>query len=265
MKHIPTYIDTIHFPGRILVFLHAFPLHAGMWKPIYPLLHERTYPYLAINYPGFGGTPCFPYKPDMEDYARFVENILDDIGIRECILVGSSMGGYVAMACMRRFPERIAGVVLLHTKCEADPPEVKEKRFAFIQKIEEQKCVDPLIEPHLQGFLTSHTRKQKPALVNRIRSMMESASRKGVVHALSAMASRPSSEQTLKTWDKPVFILTGTKDPFAPPQAAQKMASLAPHSTLVLVQNTAHLSHYETLEPYKQDFIRFLEQFFKNA
>jgi pimeloyl-ACP methyl ester carboxylesterase len=75
-----------------VVFLHAFPLNANMWRRQLDALDDH--PTLAPHFPGFGGRA--PANADLDAFAQTVLEDMDGAGIGRAVVVGLSMGGYVA-------------------------------------------------------------------------------------------------------------------------------------------------------------------------
>jgi pimeloyl-ACP methyl ester carboxylesterase len=115
-----------------LVLLHGFGEDNRIWNE-QSLLADETILFMP-NLAGTGGEPA-PANWSMEEMAEDVRQQLDDAGIDECVLVGHSMGGYVALAFAEKWPERLLGLGLFHSTAFADTQEKKETRakgIAFI-------------------------------------------------------------------------------------------------------------------------------------
>src|SRR5262249_39307966 len=116
--------------GLPVVFLHAFPLNRTMWEPQIgaPVAECRRIP---IDFRGFGDSP--PAPPfSVDRYADDVAAVLDALQIERAVVVGISLGGYVAFAMWRRHRARIRGLVLSDTRASADSEEVIARRRALI-------------------------------------------------------------------------------------------------------------------------------------
>src|SRR5437667_8173944 len=118
-----------------LVLLHAFPLTSAMWAAQREAL-AGVCRLVVPNQRGFGGTPLGTAPPELGVVAADVALLLDSLGVRRAYVGGLSMGGYVALAFLRRYPERVAGLVLADTKAAADPPEAAENRRRIAAEVE---------------------------------------------------------------------------------------------------------------------------------
>lgn len=107
--------------GDPLVLLHAFPLHGLMWEPQVSALKASRRMVLP-DYPGFGraASELVPAVPKMDYYAGALRDLLDRLRLERVVLGGISMGGYVAFAALRSFPERISALILADTNPAPD-------------------------------------------------------------------------------------------------------------------------------------------------
>jgi len=121
-----------------VVFLHAYPLNAELWKGQVEALRGRTT--LAPHFPGFGGRA--PGAADLEGFARAVLGDMDLAGISKAVFVGLSMGGYTAFRVHAIAPERVAGLVLADTRAGADDEAGKAKRTAQIERARREGRLD---------------------------------------------------------------------------------------------------------------------------
>lgn len=80
-----------------------------MWQAQARALRSLGHPVLTPDQRGFGTTPLGDAPPSLDVVADDLARTLDERGMDRAVLAGSSMGGYVAMAFLRRFPDRVAG------------------------------------------------------------------------------------------------------------------------------------------------------------
>ncbi|GAB4365578.1 MAG: alpha/beta fold hydrolase [Calditrichia bacterium] len=232
-------------PEIPVIFLHAFPLNHSMWEPQMASLEEKGVGYLAPDFPGFGASKVSPITYQMSDYAELVNRLLSELGIRKAIVVGLSMGGYVALALYRNHPEIFAGLMLANTRASADSPETRERRMDMIKSLQTTGDLNPIIDSHIPKFFTEITRKNKQDLVEQIIFQMQKSSVDGVIQALLAMADRADSRPILPTINFPVTVVTGDADPLTGIEDAQDMVSRIPGAELVIIREAAHLSNIE--------------------
>jgi 3-oxoadipate enol-lactonase len=240
------------------VFLHAFPLNLKMWGPQFEVLREKNIPYLALDYPGFGMSAPWEKEPSMDDFAEEAYRAIDRLNLQRVIVVGLSMGGYVALSLFRKHPDIFNGLVLANTRATADTEEGRQKRFKLIDEISKDPSMNGLIQLHLGKFFTEETRVSEPQLLVLAESLMKEASPQGVIRALQAMAGRADSMDLLKGMNFPVLVVAGGKDPLMSLEDAQAMKDGAQNAELSVISNAAHLSNLEKPEEFNENLIRFI-------
>jgi 3-oxoadipate enol-lactonase len=123
--------------GQPVVLLHAFPLSRLMWSDTISAWSSR-YRILAPDLPGFGDSPASPGDFTMEACAQEVSGFLLEREVNEkVVLVGLSMGGYIALEFVRQFSEKLRGLVLVATHPLPDTDEAvkgRQETAAFVLK-----------------------------------------------------------------------------------------------------------------------------------
>lgn len=244
--------------GTAVVFLHAFPLYSKMWEPQFEKLRENNIPFLALDYPGFGKSAPWTKEPSMDDFAEEVYHAITRVDLQKVIVVGLSMGGYVALSLFRKHPNIFRGMVLANTRATADTEEGKQRRFKLIDEIRSDPSMKGLIQMHLEKFFTDETRAGKPELLTLAESHMKEATPQGVIHALQAMAGRQDSTDLLKKMNFPVLVIAGEKDSLTSVKDAQAMVDELRDGELSIISNAAHLSNLEKTEEFNKNLLQYL-------
>ena len=248
-KHIQFLPD---FSGITVLFLPAFPLNHKMWQPQAEFLAKKGVRYFTPDYPGFGGRSVPDKNLTMSDYAEEVYREVVKSQIERAIVVGLSMGGYVALALFRSHPELFTGLLLANTRATADTEEGRRNRRTMIAQLEQDEDLTPVIESHLEKFFSEQTRRENPALLEQTRQMMRESSVEGVIRAQKAMAGRPDSLELLPQINFPVVVVAGKADQLTTTEDAQKMVERLPRVTLHVIPGAAHLSNLEFPEKFNQ-------------
>lgn len=241
-----------------VVLLHAFPVNAAMWDEQIAALAPR-WRVVAPDLPGFGDTdpPSEDDAASMEAWADLVAGLVRSLGLGPVVVVGLSMGGYVAFALLRRHPDLVAGLVLADTRAGADTPEVIERRTSQQRQVREGEAAD-VVEAMLGTLLSDDTRAERPEVVERARALMATTPPEGIVAALEAMKNRPDATGELGGIDVPVLVLVGEHDGPSPPSVAEEMAEALPNARLEVIPTAGHLSNLEAPEAFNQALESFL-------
>lgn len=227
--------------GLPLVLLHAFPLSSAMWSP--GLLTDRCR-VIAPDQRGFGASPLGDDEPDLDRCADDVVALLDRLGLDRVVLGGLSMGGYVAMALLRRHAERVRALVLADTKAAADPASARDNRLRVAAEVE-QRGSAVLVEQVLPALLGETSTRTRPDVVARVRGLVEQAPPSAAAWAQRAMAARPASFDVLAGVDVPALVVVGDEDALSPVDDAREMADALPHGRLVVLEGAGHLTAVE--------------------
>jgi pimeloyl-ACP methyl ester carboxylesterase len=146
-------------PTSTIIGLPAFPLSAEMYQTQATLSDQIRW--LNMDYPGIGTVPLASEEIySMEFLADRVLALLDAAQCSSAVIMGTSMGGYVAMALWRKAPERIRGLILADTRADADAPEMAERRRSTVQDLR-AKGVNVLRE-RLRQLFSEATRALHP-------------------------------------------------------------------------------------------------------
>ena len=252
------YVERGEGPEDPVVLLHAFPLNSRMWAPQIKALagHRRV---IAPDYPGFGKSPRPPAQPDVRYYAEQVGELLDKLKLDRVVLGGLSMGGYVAFACLRLFPERVSALLLANTRPEPDDKDAREARRETAHRVAEQG-VRVLPKLQMGRLLAPDTMENNKDVVEFVRGMILESSPDGVVAALGAMRERPDSTDLLGRINIPTLVVGGVDDTLSTPEIMGGMAERIPDSRHATLPKAGHLSNLEAPEGFNAALCEFLEE-----
>lgn len=226
--------------GNPLVLLHGYPLDHHLWDEIVPLL-EDTFDLIIPDLRGFGESTTVDAPYTMEDYAADIAGLLDQLGIQKAAIVGHSMGGYVALAFARLYPERVSGLGLVSSQAPADPPDRREARYKSAADVSE-KGIGGVVDTMAPKF-TADEKLQTLA-----RQTMERQPREAYIGALKAMAERADSSVLLSSFKFPVVIIHGKADALIPIDRAREAKSAIPQAHLVELEGAGHIPMLEAKE-----------------
>jgi pimeloyl-ACP methyl ester carboxylesterase len=211
-----------------------------MWDGVRPAFGDRL---VTPELPGFGGAPTAAV-PDLAEAAASVLAALDRRGIERAIVGGCSMGGYVAMALLRRAPDRVAGLVLINTKASADTAQARAKRHANAERAEAEG-IGWLADDMLTTLLGPTTLEKRPEAEAAMRRLIADQPPAAVAWAQRAMAARPDSFDVLRAADVPALVVRGAEDALIPGEEAAAMVDALPRGTLVELPGAGHLAPLE--------------------
>lgn len=239
-----------HGAGLPIIFLHAFPLNRGMWaNELTSLLSDGQYRVIALDWRGFGESETTAGNVTMEQLARDLAGLMDHLGIQEAVLCGLSMGGYVAFAFYRAFPERVRALILADTQPYADNEEAKTRRET-VARLAESDGTTAIANLQIPNLLSEAGRREHPDMVRSVERMIDAATPQGIAAAARGMALRADSTDLLEHISCPALVLVGEQDMITPPRLAQDYAAKIPGAQFVLIPQAGHLSNMEQSEKF---------------
>ena len=214
---------------------------------------------LTPEFSGFGGAAPRGDEPSLDRFAEEVFALLDREGLRSVVLGGLSMGGYVAMTCLRQQPERVRALVLADTKASADPPEGSQKRLTMADRLERDATTDALVEGVLPALVGSTTRASRPDVMAQVTDAVRAASPQGAAWAQRAMAARPDSFGDLRAFPGPALVVRGDEDELSTAADVDAMVTALPDGRLVTLSGSGHLPAVEVPDEFARALREFLD------
>jgi 3-oxoadipate enol-lactonase len=242
--------------GVPLLLIHGFPLDRTLWRTQIAGL-SQLYRVIAPDLRGFGqSSETDGEAVTMDQYATDLKSLLDSVNVKQAVVGGISMGGYIALAFYAQYADRVKGLILANTRAIPDSEDGRQARLANAQKVGE-------LGP---GFLVENMAPQMlgPAAKSEIgiavRSMMARQRAAGIMSALRGMAVRPDRTALLRFATVPVLIVSGSRDSLIPSSDSEAMHVLIPDSRLVIIPDAGHLSNIDKSDAFNHVVREFYKQ-----
>lgn len=216
---------------------------------------------VALDWPGFGESDIINTISPMEEFADIVAQLMETLGMRQAILCGLSMGGYAAFAFLRKYPQRLSGLILADTRPGADTPEARVNR-ENVAKIAMTEGTEAIANMQLPRLISEYTRQHEPQVETRLRQMINEATSQGIAAASLGMAQRLDSTDLLAGIQVPTLVIVGEQDALTPPDVARAYAQQIPNSQVVVIPQAGHASNMEQPEAFLQAVRGFLHNWY---
>ena len=240
-----------------IVLLHGFPLDARVWAEVARPL-TRRWRVIRPNLRGFGTfTSNEPFT--IQTLAQDVLHLLEETGDLPCVMVGLSMGGYVALSFAQNWSDQLRGLALVDTRAEADDAEGRRKREAAIALLR-RKGVGAIAEQMLPNMVSDATREGDPAAVEAVLRVMLDAPAPTVEAALRAMRDRADYTDLLATIGVPTSVIVGADDAITPVGLSRAMADAVPGAELEIIEGAGHMAPAEQPEAVYAAIARLMER-----
>ncbi len=217
--------------GPPLLFLHGAGGNAG-WQPYHEEL-ARSYTVYAPSQPGFNGTERPDWVYTIADVCHFNQALVETLGLEQYVLMGSSMGGWVAaeMAAMCRF--NLKALILVGAAgIKPEKGEIAEIFMVSAQTRMNQRFFDLSQVPNAEQYQRELTPEEQL-----------------VAHSNQEMASRlcwrpylhnPSLPYYLERVDTPTLLVWGRQDAIIPVECGEMFQQALPNARLEVIENCGH-------------------------
>jgi len=240
--------------GSAVVLLHGYPFNRSMWNEQIEVL-RKSHRVIVPDLRGHGDSQVAPAT--IKDMARDIAELMTGLGINEAVIGGLSMGGYIALAFYRQFPERVKALMLADTRAAADTDEVRQNRKKQAERALSEG-MEAIANDLLPKVLSAETIAKRSDIVERVRRMIVNTRPEGAAAALKAMGEREDQSSLLPLIAVPTLILVGRDDTITPVKEADSMHREIQGSVLEVIEGAAHLSNLEQPEQFNRGMGGFL-------
>lgn len=223
--------------GKTFVFLHGFLESSTMWKYLnLSALHAKK---IMIDLPGHGkSNDVLPTSPSILYMAEKVNQILLLNPEEEFIVVGHSMGGYVALE-LAKINTSVSKVILLNSNFWQDSIEKQKDRNRVVEIIKSAK--DKFIQEAIPNLFSYPENYQEQ--INEIIHEAKSFTVEGISFATKAMRDREDNTSWVNMYSNKVHVIQGELDKTAPLEVM--LEKLPKNVGFSLIQNAGHMTHIE--------------------
>lgn len=231
-----------------IVLLHPLGLDASIWGEVVLRLADSGHPAIAIQQRGYGGRPLGSAKPSLEIAVEDLHSDLQHMGIDRCVLVGISMGAYVALAFLRRFPRQVAGLGLLSARATADDEATRRGRRAFAEAVLDDDRRPAMLRAAATSLLGQPADSGYPNRFAQLLAGLSECPPATLAWSQLAIAERRDELGMLASCSVPVLVCRGEQDTLVSADEAGQAASSVARGTRAEVPGAGHLLPIEDPE-----------------
>lgn len=232
--------------GFPVIFLHGFAEDHTIWNRQADHL-GRLFRIITPDMPGSGNSAFNPRLITIDDYADTVKAVVDAEQISHCVLIGHSMGGYIALAFAEKYPGILKGLGLFHSTAYPDTPEkitAREKGIEFIR----QHGAYPFIRQSIPNLFSENFSKKHPETVQSLITRYANFNPESLVQYYKAMILRPDRTRVLSNCTYPVLFIIGEQDKAVPLKDSLKLSHMPQLSYIHIQENSAHMGMLEEID-----------------
>lgn len=247
MKSIKFGGKEIHYKtageGNALVFLHGFMESLTIWDVFAEKL-SANFRVIRIDLPGHGKTPVLEPVHSMELMAAVVKEVLDNLGVEKCVMIGHSMGGYVTLEFASQYPGMLRGMGLFHSHAAADTQEARENRLRTIDVVKLNR--KGFIKQFIPDLFAESNAGNFSNEIEQLTKNAEKMSSESMIAALHGMKDRSGKFDLLHNTKIPVLFIAGKEDIRIPVQNILAQAILPGYSEVLVLGDVGHMGFIES-------------------
>jgi pimeloyl-ACP methyl ester carboxylesterase len=260
-----TFADIGHGEPAV-VFIHGLGAQWRVWLPTLPAVsaHRRA---LAVDLPGFGDSAMPAGEISIRGFAEVIERLCEQAGLGPVVVVGNSMGGFVAAELALLHPDRVERLVLVDAAGIVFTGWERSRAMPFLRSMtvlgaRVAAAARPIAaRPRLRYAALSfvvHDPVSLPADV--AYHALLAAPGPATKAALAASLSYVSHEwgDRLKGISCPTLIVWGEGDTLIPVRHAREFARRIPGARVVTFPATGHLPMVEQPERFNATLLEFI-------
>lgn len=232
LKPVELYYEEIG-QGPPVILLHGFPFDHTVWGPVAELLSGEARLILP-DLRGFGRSPVPEGVYSMRLLAEDLVGLMNRLEIDKAVVVGHSMGGYVALSFAQAYPGRLCGLGLVATQAVADSPERRQTRYKTAEAVAHKGA-----RVVASSMVSSLTPRQD--LVQQLTDLILRSHPVGIIGALKGMAERQDLTGNLSNMQVPSVVIAGDSDQLMPLERPREMAQMLPMGWLMEVPGGGHM------------------------
>lgn len=241
--------------GTAVVLLHGFLENKNMWSEFISDFSKKNR-VITIDLLGHGETECLGYIHSMEDNADVVHEVLSHLRIRKAVIVGHSMGGYVALAFAELYPDTLKALVLLNSTSRADSEERKINRDRAVKAVKQNYA--NFIRLSIGNLFSEDNREKLTIEIEKVKTEALKTPLQGIVASLEGMKTRKDREVLLHLTSYPKVLLLGEKDPVL--NYNETKEQIESTNVQLITFPDGHMSHIENKNELKKTLLNFLKQ-----
>lgn len=242
--------------AAVVVFIHGLGLNRQIWQNYLPAFSEQ-YRVLSYDLYGHGESTSPPTKPDLSVYAVQLRELLDELEIDNCTLIGFSLGGMINRRFALDYGSRAAALVILNSPHERTPE---------AQKLVEERASDTAaggaaatLDATIERWFTTEFRESNDDYIQQVRDWVLSNDPTDYALCRQVLATgvieliNPEPPVT-----HPTLVITCENDSGSTPKMCLGIASEIVGARSIIVPGLQHMGLVEKPDLFIDPILKFL-------
>jgi pimeloyl-ACP methyl ester carboxylesterase len=232
--------------GTPVLLLHGYLESLEIWFPFARKLAEGCR-VICPDIPGHGRSGIASGVHDMDLMASFIKKFLDKISVQKCIMIGHSMGGYIALAFAEKYPGNLLAFSLFHSAPFADNEGKKINRDREIELVKKGRK-DLLVNTNIPKEFADINLDRLKKEVKFAKKLARNNPDFGIIALLSGMKERPDRTSVITDPPVPFLWILGKKDNYINYDQLCSRIDTGKTGELFVLEQSGHMGFIEEPE-----------------
>jgi pimeloyl-ACP methyl ester carboxylesterase len=247
----------VYGKGKPVMLVHGFGETGDVWMNQIEFLKKKFF-LIVPDLPGSGQSEMVG-DMSMEGMAEVLKTISGQESLNEITVIGHSMGGYITLAFVDKYPDLTASFGLFHSTAFPDSEEKKAIRRKGIEFIKEHSAYE-FLKTTSPNLFSVKTKEERPELVSQFIQGLKNFGPDVLIAYYESMIQRPDRTDVLKNFNNPVLFVMGEQDNAIPLQDSLMQCHLSQKVFLHIMHQSGHMGMLEEADKSN----RLLQEFLDN-
>lgn len=255
-KGIPIHISDSKKGDVVILLLHGYLETLYVWEDFITRLLPKIR-IISIDLPGHGLSGSHKTCNSIEFSADVAKEVLDICKVEKACIIGHSMGGYIAIEAVKKYPERFTSLILMHSGPHADSEEKKVDRKREIALINKSK-LQAIAKMGIPKMFAHENLRRMDEKIKEIIELTETHDPEGVVATLEGLMSREDNLDFLRNYSSPFLLVLGKQDYHIPEDKANLLIKELHNAEKLILEHSGHNGFLEETELVQKRVLEFL-------
>ncbi|HEY7878048.1 MAG TPA: alpha/beta hydrolase [Gemmatimonadaceae bacterium] len=259
------HVDRYGHGGAPLLLVHGFGTDSFLWRNVAPAIAMANRTAFAVDLFGYGESDR-PFDADfgIAAQAEYLDHALTALRLQKATIVGTDLGGTIAMRLAATRPERVERLVLVNPMAFDDVPDdgirtLQRNTARFLFRVSRGVLgAAPLLREYLERCVAEASHMPDKLIA---RYLAPYVGKEGVNHLLAlarAIDGGDLAEIDLRALDQPALIVWGDQDAYMGPRSADRLGDEIGGSRVVHLPGTGRLVPEEAAESLANLVLEFV-------
>ncbi|MFA5848639.1 MAG: alpha/beta hydrolase [Bacteroidales bacterium] len=253
---IPIHISDSKKGDVTILLLHGYLETLYVWDDFIAKLLPKLR-IISIDLPGHGLSGSHKTNNSIGFSAEVAKEVMDICKVEKACIIGHSMGGYIAIEAVKRYPERFSSLILMHSGPHADSEEKKVDRKREIVLINKSK-LQAIAKMGIPKMFAQENLRRMDEKIHEIIELTDTHDPEGVVATLEGLMSREDNLVFLKKYSDPFLLILGKQDYHIPEEKANMLIAELPNAEKLILEHSGHNGFLEETEIVQKRVLEFL-------